>query len=68
MYRNLKIVKIDYHYCDYLRTFDSKVPYNAGIKELRPFIGVLFIIEKCEYFAPLSSPKPKRKKMKHKVL
>ena len=33
-------------------------------KELRPFIGILFKIENCEYFAPLSSPKPKYKTMK----
>ena len=33
-------------------------------KELRPFIGILFKIENCEYFAPLSSPKPKHKTMK----
>lgn len=63
MYKNFKIVKIDSKYCDFLRKYDSKVPYNAGTKDLRPFIGVLFMIDKCEYFAPLSSPK-----LKHKVL
>ena len=36
-------------------------------KELRHFIGVLFEIETCKYFAPLSSPKPKHKKMKNTV-
>lgn len=61
MYKSFKLVKVDYKYCDYLRNFDNKVPYNAGIKDLRPFIGVLFTIDKCEYFAPLSSPKPKHK-------
>ena len=65
MYKNFKIVKIDYNYCDYLRTFDNKVTYNAGKKDLRPFIGILFKIEKIEYFAPLSSPKPKHIKMKN---
>ena len=40
MIRNFKIVKVDSNYCDYLRKYDSKVSYNAGIKELRPFIGV----------------------------
>jgi len=65
MYNNFKIVKIDSKYCDYLRMFDSKVPYNAGSKELRPFIGVLFNIFDCEYFAPLSSPKPKHKILKN---
>ena len=36
-------------------------------KELRPFIGVLFEINNCLYFAPLSSPKPKHLKLKSKI-
>ena len=64
MYRNFKIVKVDYNYCDYLRQYDNKVTYNAGSKELRPYVGILFIINKIEYFAPLSSPKEKHKKLK----
>lgn len=64
MNNGFKIVKIDYKYCDYLRMFDSKVPYNAGSKELRPFVGILFMIDDMEYFAPLSSPKPKHKIIK----
>ncbi len=62
---NLKVVRVNSAYCDYLRKFDNKVAYNKNEKELRPFIGVLFKIEKCEYFAPLSSPKEKHKKMKN---
>ena len=62
-----KIVKIDYNYCDYLRKFDNKVCYNAGVKELRPFIGVLFQINSKEYYAPLSSPKNKHKVLKNKL-
>lgn len=65
MYKNLKIVKIDYKYCDFLRKYDNKVPYNAGTKDLRPFIGILFMVDNCEYFAPLSSPKEKHKKLKN---
>ena len=67
MTKNFKIVKINYDYCNYLRKFDSKVVYNAGIKEMRPFIGILFIINDCEYFAPLSSPKDKHKHMKNNI-
>ena len=67
MYRNLKIVKISSKYCSYLRKFDNKVSYNAGSKELRPFIGVLFKIGINEYFAPLSSPKEKHKKLKNTI-
>ena len=50
-----------------MRTFDSKVSYNAGYKELRPFIGALFKVNNCEYFAPLSSPKPKHKVLKNSI-
>ena len=65
MYKNLKIVKVNSEYCDYLRKYDNKVPYNKGTKELIPFIGVLFEINDTEYFAPLSSPKLKHKLLKN---
>ncbi len=42
-----------------------KYRINKNEKELRPFIGILFRIDTCEYFAPLSSPKPKHKNMKN---
>lgn len=65
MNNSFKLVKIDSKYCDYLRQFDDKVPYNKDKKELRPFVGILFQIHDCEYFAPLTSPKPKHLKMKN---
>lgn len=64
---NLKIVRVNTDYCDYLRKFDNKVSYNKFEKELRPFIGILFQIDTCEYFAQLSSPKPKHKNMKNTI-
>ena len=67
MILNLKIVRVNSDYCDYLRKYDNKVSYNKFEKELRPFIGILFKIDACEYFAPLSSPKLKHKKMKNTV-
>ncbi len=67
MTNDLKLVKIDYKYCNYLRQFDNKVPLNYGKKETRPFVGVLFIVNNFEYFAPLSSPKPKHLKMESKL-
>ena len=54
---SLILVRLDTDYCNYLRKFDEKVPYNYNKKELRPFIGVLFTIDSLMYFAPLSSPK-----------
>ncbi len=65
--KNLYIVRLDSNYCNYLRKFDSKVPYNYGSKELRPFVGVLFKVHEYMYFAPLSSPKPKYLKLKSKL-
>lgn len=59
------IVQVDYKYCNYLRKFDLKVPFNSGLKRNRPFIGVLFKINNVLYFAPLSSPKKKHKTMKN---
>ena len=65
MYKNLKIVKVDMKYCNYLRKYDNRVSYNFGTKELRPFLGVLFTVGDYEYFAPLASPKEKHKRMKN---
>ena len=64
---NLKIVRISSNYCDYLRKFDKRVSYNKNEKELRPFVGILFKINNCEYFAPLSSPKRKHIEMKNGI-
>lgn len=64
---NLKLVKVNSKYCDYLREFDKRVVYNMNSKELRPFVGILFKIKNCEYFAPLSSPKLKHQKMKNTI-
>lgn len=63
MFRKIIIVKVDSKYCDFLRKYENKVPYDAGEKELRPFVGILFNIGNCEYFAPLSSPKQKHSRL-----
>ncbi len=67
MKEKLFIVQLDEKYCDYLREFDNKVPYNFAKKKIRPFVGVLFTVNKFKYFAPLSSPKPKHIKMISKM-
>ena len=59
----LKLVKIDVEYCNYLRKFDKKIVYNSEKKKNRPFLGILFQIDYIMYFAPLSSPKEKHLKM-----
>ena len=58
---------IDTDYCDYLRKFDSKVPYTMDSKQTRPFIGILLTVNENTYYAPLSSPKPKHLKMKNQI-
>ena len=67
MILKFKLVRVDANYCDYLRIFDNRVAYNKNEKELRPFVGILFTINDCEYFAPLSSPKPKHLKMHNTI-
>ena len=64
MILNLKLVRID---SDYLRKFDKRVIYNMDNREIRPFIVVLFKINNYEYYAPLSSPKPKHLKMRNTI-
>lgn len=60
----LKIVHLNAEYCDYLRKYDPRVPYNIKDKQ-RPFVGVLFNVGKCLYFAPLASPRPKHLKLRN---
>ena len=67
MDNQLQLVRLDTDYCNYLRKYDNKVPYNYKEKELRPFVGVLFRIDNLMYFASLSSPKPKHLKLKTKL-
>lgn len=67
-YAPIRLVQVDPKYCNYLRQFDSKVPYNFGRKELRPFAkGILFSVDGLEYFAPLTSPKPKHLTMNNTI-
>ena len=65
MILNFEVVIVDHIYCDFLRTFDYRVSYNNGGKALSPFIGILFAVNGCKYFAPLSSPKLKHQAMKN---
>ena len=67
MSKVLKLVKVDTMYCDYLRQFDNKVPFNYARKASRPFVGVLFEVNEFKYFAPLSSPKPKHLRIRNKI-
>lgn len=59
MFFNFIIVKIKPDYCDYLRKFDYRVPFNYAKKNNRGLLGILFNIDEFIYFAPLTSPKKK---------
>ncbi len=54
-------------YCDYLRKADSRVPYTMDQKVIRPFVGIVFLVGCFQYYAPLTSPKPKHLHMKNQV-
>ena len=59
---NLYFIKIKEDYINYLRKFDAKIQDNSGIKNNKPYIGILIENNSGQkYFAPLSSPKNKHK-------
>jgi len=57
----------DEKYCSFLRQKDPRVTYTMDDKANRPFVGVVFEINNMKYYAPLTSPKPKHKKMKNQM-
>jgi protein AbiQ len=63
----LKFYRVNSEYYDFLRQTDPCVPYIQGNKTTRPFVGVVLKIEELNYFAPLTSPKPKHRKMKNQT-
>ena len=61
----LLFYEIQADYIDYLSRFAEHLFKNAKItqKHSRKYIGILFEINRMKYFAPLSSFKPKHRKM-----
>lgn len=57
--RKLNFYIIDNDYINYLSKFEKHIAYNKN--EKRPYIGVVIVVEDNYYFAPLFSPKQKRK-------
>lgn len=60
----LSLYVVDVNYCNYLRKFEACVPYVHNDKAKRPFLGIVLQINGIDFYAPLSSPKPKHVKMK----
>jgi protein AbiQ len=63
----LSFYTADKDYCDFLRTKDPCVPYTMDFKSNRPFVGVVLEINRINYYAPLTSPKPKHMTMKNQI-
>lgn len=60
----LNLYRLDNDYIEHLRTYDSGVYQN---KDGRPYVGILVQIGSQCYFAPMTSPKPKHKKMRNSI-
>lgn len=63
----LKIYEIDKEYLEYVRNYSEHVFYSPGETQKRKYIGIILKIDEIKYFAPLSSFKPKHKKMSEGV-
>ena len=63
---SLKIYEINANYIDYLLPFAPHLFHNSkkGQANSRKYIGVLLQVHGFDYFAPLTSFKPKHEKMK----
>ena len=59
--------QVDPAYSNFLRQSDPCIPHTSGQKAARPFVGIVLTINGLNYYAPLSSPKPKHINMKNQV-
>ncbi|MBO4911493.1 MAG: type III toxin-antitoxin system ToxN/AbiQ family toxin [Butyrivibrio sp.] len=59
----LKIYEINANYVKYLSVYQNHLFFSDGDKAGRKYIGIVLEINSFKYFAPLSSFKPKHKKM-----
>lgn len=66
---NIKLYEVNADYIDYLSVYEPHLFQNKkpGQKNNRKYIGIVFQINSFDYFAPLSSFKPKHFRMKESV-
>lgn len=64
--KSIKIYYISERYTQYLRKFDKNVAFNK--KTTRPYVGIVYTYNNHNYFAPLSSPKPKHRTINPKAI
>lgn len=65
--KGLKLYEISPLYIKYLAQYQKHIFWSDGNKATRKYIGIVLQIDEMSYFAPLSSFKPKHKKMKESV-
>ncbi len=62
--KGFKVVTISEEYVSALQKRDPEVKDTVKDKKTRPYVGILFTIDKRNYFAPLTTRKPKHETMK----
>lgn len=67
MSKKFKWYVIDKKYVQYLKKFDNKVENIEYNENLKPYIGIIFSINKYKYYVPISSVKEKHCKMKEDI-
>ena len=65
--KGFKVVTISEEYMTLLQKRDREVKDTLKNKKTRPYIGILFTIDKRNYFAPLTTKKPKHETMKDNI-
>lgn len=63
----IRIYRVEEEYVKYLKGFDNKVDNHEDDKSIRPYIGIVLNIDNNKYYAPLTSPKEKHKRMKDNI-
>ena len=61
----LRIFRMREDYIEFLHEKDCRVQFNK--RERRPYLGVVLLVNKHQYFVPMESPKPNHSKMKNAV-
>ncbi len=64
----LCLYEVDAEYTHSLYEFDDKVPQEHEQTGQRKFVGVVFSVNEYQYFAPMSSPKPKHMRLSSSML
>ena len=62
--KGFTVVTVSEEYMSLLQKRDPEVKDTLDDKKTRPYIGILFTIDKRNYFAPLTTRKPKHETMK----